>query len=180
VDRLCAACLRRIPPWDHALAALTYEFPVNELVKRFKFSRNFACGAILGDELLRKVRRTADPPPDCIVPVPLHRSRQFIRGFNQADKLARQLGAGLGLPVHAHVLARTRRTAAQSGLSSSSRKRNLKGAFQAGRVPVPGHVALVDDVLTTGETLAECTRALKQSGICRVTVWIAAVTPATR
>jgi ComF family protein len=180
-DGICGQCLRRAPPWTSAIAALVYRFPVDQLVCRFKFGRNLACGQILSRELILAAREKCGETPDCLLPVPLHRSRHFYRAFNQADLLARQAGKALGIPVYGSVLRRSRRTRAHSGLNADRRKRNIKGAF-ACRVPASkqaafGHVALVDDVMTTGATLAECTRVLKKAGAGRVSVWVAARAP---
>jgi ComF family protein len=178
----CGRCLRRPPPWDQALAALVYAFPADRLVVRFKFSRDLAAGAVLGRELLDAIRRSGQDLPHAIVPVPLHRTRHFSRTFNQAELLALQLGRGLGIPVHGRLLARRRRTAAQSGLDAAGRRRNLRGAFRLAapreRLPPGSHLALVDDVLTTGVTLAECSRALRRAGAARISVWVAARAPA--
>jgi ComF family protein len=178
---LCGRCLRRPPPWDHALAALVYCFPADRLVCRFKFNRDLSAGALLGREMLAAIRRSGLELPDAIVPVPLHRTRQFSRTFNQAELLARQLGRALGIPVHGRLLARSRRTAAQSGLDAAGRRRNLRGAFRLTlareRLPCRSHLALVDDVLTTGVTLAECSRTLRRAGVARISVWVAARAP---
>lgn len=172
---LCGHCLRSPPGWDQAVAALDYRFPADRLVCRLKFNRDLCAGALLGSELLDAVRRSGQDLPAAIVPVPLHRVRHFARTFNQAELLARRLGRALDIPVHGHLLQRSRATRAQSGLDAEGRRRNVRGAF---RVAQPGwaigHLALVDDVLTTGVTLAECSRALKRAGATRVSVWVAA------
>lgn len=177
----CGKCVIRPPPWDRAVAALRYEFPADDLVCRFKFGRDLCAGAALADELRAVLQGVEGPHPDAIVPVPLHRSRFLARTFNQAELLARALGQALGLPVQARLLLRRRRTNAQSGLDASARLRNVRGAFElrrrTAREPMPPHVALVDDVLTTGVTLAECTRVLKRGGARRVSVWVAARAP---
>jgi ComF family protein len=179
-DRLCGHCLRRPPPWDFATSALVYEFPVDQLVCRFKFGRNLACGQVLSRELIRAIRHKSGILPGCILPVPLHRLRHLSRTFNQADLLARQVGKALKIPVFGSILRRRRPTRAHSGLDAASRKKNIKGAFicsiPAGRLAAFEHVALVDDVMTTGATLAECTRTLKNAGAGCVSVWIAART----
>jgi len=177
----CGRCLRHPPPWDRAVAALAYCFPTDRLVCRFKFGRDFACGKVLGQELLAAVCRSEFPLPDLIVPVPLHRARHHFRAFNQSELLARQLGRALDVAVHSRLLQRSRRTRAQSGLDASDRKRNIRGAFcckssAAGQLDSL-HVALVDDVMTTGATLAECVKSLKRAGVARVTIWVAARAP---
>lgn len=178
IDRFCGRCLRKPPPWDEALSALAYEFPVDQLVRRFKFGRNLACGQVLAREMIIAIRRAGGPMPRCILPVPLHRWRHFTRAFNQADLLARKIGRGLQIPVCSSFLWRRRRTRAHSGLDAATRKRNIKGAFGC-RIPPSmidncGQVALIDDVMTTGATLTECTRALRKAGAGRVSVWVAA------
>lgn len=179
---LCGQCLRKPPAWERVEAALAYRFPVDRLVCRFKFGRDFACGYMLGCEMVDAIRAAGMPKPDALVPVPLHRLRHVSRTFNQAHLLARQVGRALGLPVHGSLLRRVRRTRAQTGLDATDRKRNTRGAFrctrQAGRVLAGCHVALVDDVMTTGATLFECTLTLRRAGVARVSLWVAARAPA--
>jgi ComF family protein len=155
------------------VAALAYRFPVRQLVCRYKFRRNLACGEALGQELLGAIAASAGPMPAALVPVPLHPARQFRRVFNQAEVLANQLGNTLALPVLRNCLRRSRNTSAQSGLDAKARRRNIRGAFTVSD-PGVGHIALVDDVLTTGTTAAECCRMLKSSGVGTVSVWVAA------
>jgi ComF family protein len=151
------------------------------MVCRFKFGRSLACGQVLSRELIRAVRQHCAGLPDCILPVPLHRLRLFSRTFNQAEVLARQAGKALKIPVYGSILRRRRRTRAHSGLDAASRKKNIRGAFAcslpAGKRALFKHVALVDDVMTTGATLAECSRTLKKAGVGKVSVWITARTP---
>jgi len=181
-DRICGHCHDHPLPWNSAIAALVYGFPVDQLVRRFKFARSLACGQLLAQELTWAVVRQCAELPDAIIPVPLHRSRFFSRAFNQSETLARHVAKVLGVPVYASLLLRQRRTRAHSGLDAASRRINIRDAFScrisAGKHNALQHVALVDDVLTTGATLAECTRTLKSSGIDRVSVWVAARAPA--
>jgi ComF family protein len=172
-DFLCGQCLQSSPPWHAGIAGLAYRFPVDQMACRFKFNRDLACGQILGMELLEAIKLKEPLLPEVIIPVPLHRSRQFSRTINQADMLARQLGKSLHIPVRPRILSRCRRTGAQSGLNAQERKKNIRGAFSCRQFNF-GHVALVDDVMTTGATLAECCRTLKRGGATRVSVWVAA------
>lgn len=180
-DLFCSNCLTRSPPWDYATAALVYRFPVDQLVCQFKFGRNLACGQILSRELVSAVRHNSGALPGCILPVPLHRLRHYTRAFNQADILARNLGREFAIPVVGSILRRRRHTRAQSGLDAEARKDNTRGAFEcripANRQAAFHHVALVDDVMTTGATLAECTNALKKAGAETISVWVAARAP---
>jgi len=174
---LCGSCLVSAPPWDGALAALIYDYPLDRLVHRFKFRRNLICGQVLADEMLAMPGLSGAPHPDVLVPVPLHFTRRFMRGFNQAEFLARSLGRQLGIPVGADRLRRTRRTPAQSGLDKKARQKNIRGAFSGQRLRGL-RIALIDDVMTTGTTLAECTRAARLAGATSVSVWVAARVPA--
>jgi ComF family protein len=114
----------------------------------------------------------ADLKVDAILPVPLHRLRLAERGFNQAVDLARPLARVRGVPLLYNALDRVRHTAPQFGLSVPQRRENIRGAFQ---VPRPHRVKgrrilLVDDIITTGATVAECAKVLKKAGAAQVAV----------
>ncbi len=166
----CGHCLQHPVPWQSAWAPFRYGWPLNLLVTRFKFSGNLAAGRVLAQawQLAGKPRDL----PDCLVPVPLHRRRRQQRGYNQALELARPLAREWDIALAPQLLQRCRATPPQSDLDAVARRRNLRHAFMA-RVPgrPPQHVALVDDVMTTGATLAVCTRALRHAGVERVDVW---------
>ncbi len=175
-DPQCGACLVRPPVYDSVVCPLLFQFPVNRLVHRFKFKRDLAAGSVLGcmviEKLLLANSPETEPAPDLLVPVPMHRFRLISRGLNPAWELARQLGKALNIPVAVHDLQRIRHTPAQSGLDGASRRKNLKGAFRWRGSGLSGnHIALVDDVMTTGTTVAECTRVLRRGGAGKVTVW---------
>ena len=166
----CGACLNKPPPWRSAQCPLRYEFPVQSLLQRFKFTRRLAAGRVLALLFARWVGSSTAARPDCLVPVPLHWRRRLVRQFNQAREIADTIGGTLGIPV-LEACRRTRMTPAQSGLNAAERKRNLRRAFRVTK-PVAGlHVAIVDDVLTTGSTAAELTRTLRGRGARRVDVW---------
>ncbi|HEU0276520.1 MAG TPA: ComF family protein [Rhodanobacteraceae bacterium] len=173
---LCGRCLRRAPPWDAAWAPFRYEWPLAPLEARFKFGGDLAAGHTLALAWL-----AASPPtalPDAIVPVPLHRSRLRRRGYNQALELARPLARHFRIPLLRDALHRTRATTAQTELDAVHRRRNVRGAFVARLDGAPPrHVAVLDDVFTTGATLGECARVLKRAGVARVEVWALARAP---
>ena len=174
----CAHCLRAPPPFAATVAPGVYAFPRDRLLPRLKFHGDLAAGALVAT-LLVEALRTA-PRPQALVPVPLHRDRLRERGYDQALELARPLARGLGVPLRADALRRTRATSAQSALAAGARRRNVRGAFVVGGGALPAHVALVDDVMTTGATLGECARVLGGAGVARVDVWVAARVPAAR
>lgn len=172
---MCGACLRRPPPQQQTVAALVYAFPVNRLLQDLKFGQRLALAEPLAARLARAVacRYPAGDLPECIVPLPLSRARQRARGFNQAAELARALGRRVNRPVK-HVLQRNVDAHPQADLPRRDRLRNVRGAFEAAR-PVQGlHLALLDDVMTTGATLSAAAGALLRAGAARVDAWVIA------
>jgi ComF family protein len=172
---LCGACLKRSPGFDAATALLHYRAPADYLIQRLKFSGELALAPLLGGLLAEKIAARTTPLPDLLIPVPLHRARLHERGFNQATELARYLGRRLAVPVEHRLCRRDRHTRPQSLTPYGERRRNLRGAFSvSGQVPVAAHVAVVDDVMTTGHTADELARVLRRAGAARVEVWIVA------
>ncbi|MFN3843719.1 MAG: ComF family protein [Rehaibacterium terrae] len=174
----CGRCLKKPPPFAATVAAFAYGFPVDRLLPRFKFHGDLAAGRALARGLLDMARH-ADRP-QALIPVPLHPRRLRERGYNQALELARPVGRALGIALRGDALARVRETAAQTELGALARRRNVRRAFEVRAGTLPPHVALVDDVMTTGATLAECAAALRRAGVARVDVWVAARAPARR
>ena len=183
----CGRCLHQPPPFDACTAVFRYEPPVDRLLQRLKYGGDLAAGALLAalmrerlaaccDSGARDPIATAHAPADALVPVPLHPGRLGARGYNQALELARPLARAFAVPLRADLLARTRRTAAQTELDADARRANVRGAFVA-TAAVPGRVVLVDDTMTTGATLAACASALRAAGARQVTLWVAARAP---
>ncbi len=171
----CGACQRHPPLQNAVFGALWYEFPARQLITRYKFQRNTAAGGALSRLLSEQLVSRKASLPSALVPVPLHPWRLFHRGFNQAYDIARLLGNDLGIKLRGSELRRTRHTPRQSGLEAKARRRNLAGAFYWRGRPLAGdHLALVDDVMTTGSTVRECCKVLKQAGADRVDVWVVA------
>jgi len=168
--QICGACQRQPPPFDHATAAFVYEFPLDRLIVGLKFQRRLHHARMLGELLAQAIQMRAPTLPEALVPVPLHPQRLQGRGYNQALEIARPLGRALGIPVVNDLCRRTRATAEQSQLSAAERRRNLRGAFSV-HGPCPSHVAIVDDVHTTGSTLAEIALMLRQAGAQHVEAW---------
>ncbi|WJW75722.1 ComF family protein [Thiohalobacter sp. IOR34] len=174
-DRPCGRCLQAPPAFDAARAALLYRPPVDSLITGLKFATRLAHARLLGELLAERL--AAEPRPDCILPVPLHPARQRQRGFNQAIEIARFSARRLGLPLELDSCRRLRATLPQSGLSSGDRRRNLRGAFGLQRPPAGRHIAILDDVMTTGSTADALARVLKAAGAERVELWVCARTP---
>jgi ComF family protein len=166
---LCGACRVDPPGWDWARAGAEYDGVVRDAIHAFKFRGKRALArplaALIGEQWPSVARDVA-----ALVPVPLGRPRERERGFNQSALLAERLARALGVAVQPRWLARVRDTQPQSDLGATERRANVRGAFAA-RVEVAGrHVVVVDDVLTTGATVAECARALRAAGAARVGV----------
>lgn len=141
------------------------------MIHRLKYHRDLAQGAVLASLLAERVQQVAAPLPQALIPVPLHWHRLMVRGFNQAQELAQPLGRQLGIPVRSRLVTRTRATRSQVGLTRALRRRNLRAAFTVAPTPLPSHVALIDDVITSGSTVEALAASLRQAGVARVDVW---------
>ena len=172
---LCGHCLRRPPLLQAAHAAFLYARPLDRLLPRYKFHHDLAAGRLLA-RLMAHAFASCDRP-QALVPVPLHRQRLRWRGYDQALELAKPLASTLRLPLRADLLQRVQATGAQSRLDAAARRRNLHDAFRVASRGIPEHVALVDDVMTTGATLHAAALALRRAGVARVDAWVCARTP---
>lgn len=176
-DGLCGSCQRRAPPFVRTLAALRYETPVPALVAAMKFNGRLNHARLLGQLLADAARALATPWPQVLVPVPLHRQRLAVRGFNQSTEIGRVVGRALELPLDTSAVRRVLATPPQVGLDEPARRRNIRGAFAASRPWSGARVAILDDVVTTGATVTELSRVLLQAGAESVEVWTAVRTP---
>jgi ComF family protein len=175
----CATCRTEPPSFDSTFALADYRAPLDALALGLKFrarlmlAREFATRlAALADNALDGAHR-----PDVVVPVPLAHKRLIERGYNQAWEIARPFAAALRVPADATLIRRIVETAPQSTLDLNARRQNVGGAFALTR-PVHGqHVALVDDVMTTGATLEALAHTLKAAGARRVTNFVVLRTP---
>ena len=161
---LCGLCRAGVRGFDAAYSFAAYDGVLRKLIHLYKYGRIQTLSRPLGDLLARAL--PLDEGFDCIVPVPLHWIRQWKRGFNQSELLARAIGRRTGIPVM-KALRRSRSTKVQAGLSNHGRRRNVHKAFRAR--PVEGkRILLIDDVMTTGATATACAQALKRAGAARV------------
>ncbi len=172
----CGACQQQAPPQDSALSAFRYEAPLDYLILQLKFHGKLHLAPLLGELIAEHLEQKIFFLPECIIPVPLHPSRLRERGFNQALELARPVAARFNLPIYHQAVQRRRNTALQSQLSPQERQRNMRGAFTLRGTLAMRHVAIIDDVLTTGHTVGELARTLRQAGVHTIEVWTCART----
>ncbi len=176
----CGQCNRRPPAFERVLAPWHFTFPVDTLISRFKHNRQWPLGRLMAEiagHALSHHYAEGLPRPDVLLAVPLTRRRLRERGFNQAAMLARWWSRQLAVPFFEHLLVRTRHTTAQQHLSAKARWRNLRQAFAVCGGLHGQHVALVDDVLTTGATAQAVAQVLRKAGAARVDVYCLARTP---
>jgi len=170
-QHLCVTCLKRPRTFTKVYAACSYQDRVKDAIQQLKYRNQINLAQPLGQLLSESVATsTVRFETDCIVPVPLHSTRLKERGYNQALEIARPLARALGIPIATGLLTRTLKTPAQQGLTAAERKNNLRNAFTLGKSISARNILLVDDVMTTGETVRECCRVLLQGSIKEVRV----------
>jgi ComF family protein len=171
---VCGRCLRSPPAFAHTVAAFRYAFPLDRMIRALKFDECLIIADFLADALAARV----EEKPDLLIPLPLHPARLRERGFNQSHLLATRLARTLRIPLLAHAATRVRDTLPQSSLPWRKRGKNMKHAFAlATGTDVRGmHVAIVDDVMTTGATMDALARVLRQGGAEKVSAWVVART----
>ncbi|MCF6264005.1 MAG: ComF family protein [Xanthomonadales bacterium] len=180
-DKLrCGACLRAPPAFTHTHASYEYCWPMDKLIQAFKFQGDLAIGRVLSALMQKQIKiLAAEAMPTAIISIPLHHSRLHERGFNQSALLAADLAKGLETPLLGNFLLREKPSPPQSELDAKSRKKNIRGVFSLNpqETKLPGHVVLVDDVMTTGSTLSEAAGILLAGGVKRVDCWVIARAP---
>jgi ComF family protein len=169
---VCGDCLSNPPAFDAARTVFTYRFPLDQLIQSFKYASNLALADLFAQKLAACVRDL--PLPHALIAMPLAPRRLTERGFNQALLIANNAARRLSLPVERTALVRVRETLPQSGLPLKERRANVKGAFACAADLTGRHIALIDDVMTTGATLHEAAKMLKIRGAARVTAWVIA------
>ena len=167
----CPRCLAHLPSFDRAFAPFRYQLPVDFLIREMKFHGRLIHARLLGERFAAALTERAAPPPDCIVPVPLHPRRLRERGFNQALELARAAARRWRIPLLPAGLRRIRHTPPQTQLDARQRLTNPLGAFVPGDALPGPRVALMDDVITTASTVAECARILRANGAADIEIW---------
>ena len=176
---VCGHCLSDPPAFDATIAAFSYAFPIDRLIHSLKYQGRLALAEWCADAILARrelANSGVSSRPDRLIALPLAVLRQRERGYNQALEIARVIGARTGVPLLSRGLSRVRATPPQAALPWTERAKNVRGAF-ACDIDLSGlAIALVDDVMTTGASLAEAAKVLKASGAVSVENWVVART----
>lgn len=175
---VCDECASRLPWEDHhdprTWAAFRYEPVIAQAIRALKFHAHFAPARWLGQLMARRLAARPEPLPELLIPVPLHPRRVVWRGYNQALEIARHVAPVLGMRLAPAMARRRRATEEQTHLDAPRRRRNLHGAFEVDPGVRSRHIALLDDVTTTGATLGELARAAQRAGAATVELWAVA------
>ncbi|OGT05872.1 MAG: hypothetical protein A2103_05605 [Gammaproteobacteria bacterium GWF2_41_13] len=176
---ICVSCLKNPPPFDRTYVLFPYESLAARMITRLKFGYELRYAKILGQLMAHYLidtwsREPSVEKPECIIPIPLHLKRLKERGFNQSVEIARPIQKRLHIPIELYAGHRMRYTQAQSSLPQAERKKNVAKAFATHKNFRANHVAILDDVMTTGYTVSEFSRALRKKGVQKIDVWCCA------
>jgi len=174
-EYLCGECLKKNPTFDRVYSPLNYSGQVPTLINRFKHRGHIQTGKQLSEYLLQTCIHAADRP-DALVAVPLHWRHQLMRGFNQAEVIAKYLAKRLDIPL-IHPLRKVAATRHQQQLNRRQRMVNNQHAFKLKHTVDYSHLAIVDDVMTTGATAETLSAIFKRNGVQKVSVYALARTP---
>ena len=167
---ICGSCLQTPPAFDKTWSPFIYAQPLEWLIQQLKFNQKLYLASLLARQMWQ--HKPAVTSAECIIPMPLHPRRLRQRGFNQAMVLARELSRLSSIPVDDSVCQRVLHTETQTGKTALHRNRNIRGAFRYNvGCKQYCHVIILDDVITTGSTVMELTKTLKQSGVEQIDVW---------
>jgi ComF family protein len=173
----CGVCLKKPPLVDKTYVLFLYQTPITKFIMELKFHANLVNARLLGELMTAAIKQqwyVNQPLPDVLIPVPLHAQRLKERGFNQALEISRPIAKALALPLDYHSCSRSKNTAAQARQPAAARQQNLRGAFQINADFSGQHVAILDDVITTGSTLRAFALALKKAGAAQIDLWCCA------
>lgn len=173
---ICGKCVSETPPYDHAVIPFVYAPPVSWLISQLKYHQQLWLSAVLGELLATHIMAQSGPLPECVMPVPLHVTRMRERGFNQSFEIAKIVARKLGIACSASYVGKAHPTPPQTALARSARQKNLRKSFEV-KKPLPyQHIALIDDVVTTGTTVCEISKLLKRHRVETIEVWALART----
>lgn len=168
----CGACLNTPPLWNHITAGYRYAFPIDVMIQKLKYGLDLTLTPILADFIVSKINN--NPLPDAIIPVPLHPEKMKVRGFNQAIEISRHVSKQTGIPVLPNSCLRVRDTPSQIELPWKKRQQNVRNAFVCKSDLTNKHIAILDDVMTSGATANALAKEIIKQGATKISVWIVA------
>lgn len=171
--QLCGTCLMDPLSLNVCLSPLIYKPPISNFIAQLKFQQQLWCGKVLGLILASAIHQhyQNQPLPEAIIPIPLHTRRLRQRGFNQSVEIAKPIAQQLKIPIILSDFYRHKYTQAQSQLPAAQRNKNISGAFSSRRVRSMKYVAIVDDVITTGQTIREFSKILHKQKVSKIDIW---------
>ena len=186
---MCAACFQELP-WQQSTnltitplanlnitcALFHYQPPISYFVSQLKFHNQLIYAKLFSQCFITHLQKNKNPLPDCLLPVPLHHQRLRERGFNQAVEIARPIAQHFKIPLIHNFCRRIKSTKPQTHLSAKEREQNMKNAFVIHKPLKIKHIAILDDVVTTGNTVYALSQLLKNHGVEKVEVWCVAKT----
>jgi len=175
----CGSCLRSQPSFDATQALFSYDYPLDRLLQHYKYRQSLHLAGTFASLFISKLSGTSirqAPKPDLIIPMPMHGERLKQRGFNQALEIARLISKNTQIKLDYTACQRTRLTPPQASLPLKERIKNMRGVFKCEKNLQGLNIALVDDVMTTGASLNELAKTLKQAGAAHVECWVIART----
>ncbi len=167
----CGQCVQSPPAFDLCISPYHYALPISRFITQLKFHHKLYYAPVLAELLINKLEQHAEGLPECIIPVPLHKNRLRQRGFNQALEIARPIAKRYGIKLDTKCCSRVISTAPQMSQDKKTRQKNIHNAFEVAAGFQYKHVAILDDVMTTGHTVNELARVLRQHGAKRIQIW---------
>ncbi len=172
-QQLCGDCQKNPPAFDKTYVPFVHQGAIRYLINHCKFEGAYKNTRLLGSLLADYLANNAELP-ELIIPVPLHPKRYRQRGFNQTLEMAKIIAQRLSIPIDNNCCLHVKNTPHQISLSGKQRHKNIKNSFQMASTPKAKHIAILDDVLTTGATANELARVIKATGVSHVDVWVCA------
>ncbi|MCE2594746.1 ComF family protein [Motilimonas cestriensis] len=185
-ESMCGQCVRTPPKFTKLHACGLFEPPLNQLVYHLKYQKQTTYSCVLGQLMAERIHTHAAESvtinlPQALIPVPLHPRKERQRGFNQAQLIAEHCAKTLAIPWHSHWVKRVKNTTSQTQLNIKQRKRNMHQAFKVAALPAQlDHVAIIDDIVTTGATINSLCKGLQKAGVKQIEIWCICRTPTTR
>ena len=179
--KVCGKCNIKKPMFNKCIACYSYSYPIKQIIYLIKYHARYKIIKYIINQLIFKLNAHYNNNwPQIVIPVPMYKTNLLYRGFNQAQILTKEILKGLPLQqlvLEDNLVVRNKKTEVQHNLTIKQRKQNIRNAFAITRSIKYNHVAIVDDVVTSGATVTEITKLLKKHGVQQVDIWCLARAP---